>query len=293
MHSSMKPIVQRGYVEVFRLLWRRKWGIFGFVGAVIVISVFVLASMPNIYRASAVVKPVSPDTGKTSSPLEYLTSLGLSFTSSTKVEDLEVLLKSQDLTTRVFRKYDLWKEVFADEIDKTTGKRKMNLISRLPVGEKQMDVFGDWDAIRAARKALAVRTDTRRGVLTVSFESQDPTLSSRIVKYYLEEAKSRLQEEEFERARINKNFLEDQIAKTIDALTRERLYLLYSQEIEKEMIARNREQFGFRLIDSPKPPDRKIRPQRALTIIVAGLTALLVSSFLAVALETAERETVQ
>ena len=44
------------------------------------------------------------------------------------------------------------------------------------------------------------------------------------MRYYLEEAKSRLQEEAFERAVRNKRFIEDQIGRTVDPLTRDRLY---------------------------------------------------------------------
>ncbi len=49
----------------------------------------------------------------------------------------------------------------------------------------------------------------------------------------------------------NKKFIEEQIGKTVDALNRDQLYSLLGQEVEREMMARNREQFGFRVIDSP------------------------------------------
>lgn len=78
----------------------------------------------------------------------------------------------------------------------------------------------------------------------------------------------------------NKKFIEEQTRKTVDALTRDRLYSLYGQEVEKEMMARNREQFGFRVIDSSRVPDRKSGPQRGLTaILITFLVFLLGSSF--------------
>jgi hypothetical protein len=55
----------------------------------------------------------------------------------------------------------------------------------------------------------------------------------------------------------NKKFIEEQIGKTVDALNRDRLYSLLGQEVEWEMMARNREQFGFRIIDVP--PDLLLR----------------------------------
>jgi LPS O-antigen subunit length determinant protein (WzzB/FepE family) len=96
-------------------------------------------------------------------------------------------------------------------------------------------------------------------------------------QYFLDEAKSRLQEETLDRAIRNKKFIEEQIGKTVDALTRDRLYALYGQEVEREMMARNREQFGFRVIDSPRVPDRKFKPQRAMSAMKATLLAFFLS----------------
>ena len=137
---------------------------------------------------------------------------------------------------------------------------------------------GDWDAIRAV-KSLGVRQQEGRD----SFHLLRIALRGRlreILKYYLEEGKSRLQEEAFERAEKNKKFIEEQIGRTVDALTRDRLYTLYGQEVEREMLARNREQFGFRVIDSARIPDRKAKPQRAKTAVLATILAFPVWAIL-------------
>jgi LPS O-antigen subunit length determinant protein (WzzB/FepE family) len=99
------------------------------------------------------------------------------------------------------------------------------------------------------------------------------------VKYYLDEGKNRLQEEALDRAIKNKKFIEDQIGKTVDTLTRDRLYALYGQEVEREMMARNREQFGFRVIDSPRVPDMKSRPSRGKASIAGACIGFFVSAF--------------
>jgi len=44
--------------------------------------------------------------------------------------------------------------------------------------------------------------------------------------------------------------------------------------VEREMLARNREQFGFKVIDFPQPPDRKTSPQRAKTAVLATILAV-------------------
>ena len=96
------------------------------------------------------------------------------------------------------------------------------------------------------------------------------------MKYYLDEGKSRLQEEALDRAIKNKKFIEEQIGKTVDALNRDRLYSLLGQEVEREMMARNREQFGFRVIDSPRVPDRKFKPKRGLQAFLGMILSFFV-----------------
>jgi uncharacterized protein involved in exopolysaccharide biosynthesis len=118
---------------------------------------------------------------------------------------------------------------------------------------------------------LNVSINKRSGTVSVSFQSFSPEGSASIVKYYIEEGKSRLQEEALERAVKNKKFIEEQIGRTVDALTRDRLYALYGQEVEREMMARNREQFGFRIIDMPRVPDRKAGPARTRSAVAATI----------------------
>jgi len=99
------------------------------------------------------------------------------------------------------------------------------------------------------------------------------------VKYFLDEGKSRLQEEALDRAIRNKKFIEEQTRKTVDALNRDRLYSLLGQEVEREMMARIREKFGFMVVDSPRVPDLKSGSGRARATAAA---ILLFGLFLAI-----------
>jgi uncharacterized protein involved in exopolysaccharide biosynthesis len=257
--------------EYFAILRKNGWKIVLSSLAVGLVTLLVMFRLPNIYQATAVLTP-AVDEKRPNPALGVLASFGVDIGSPTKVEDLETLFKSNDLTVRVFRKYNLWPIVWPDKFDPATGKMKYRWTDRLFGGEKGPRGPGDWDAIREAKERLNVFVNKRTGTVSVSFESPSAEGSANIVKYYLEEGKSRLQEEALDRAVRNKKFIEEQIGKTIDALTRDRLYSLYGQEVEREMMARNREQFGFRVIDEPRVPDRKFKPQRAfVAILAAGL----------------------
>ena len=255
------------YFAILRKVW---WKVALLSLAAGVAMLLYMFTKPDIYRATAVITP-SIDEKKQNPAFGALASFGVTIGGPSSVEDLETLFKSNDLTVRVFRKYNLWPIILADKFDPATGKVKPGWTDRLFGDEKGPKLPGDWDAIRAAKDRLNVSVNRKAGTVAVSFESLSAEGSANIVKYFLEEGKNRLQEEALDRAIKNKKFIEEQIGKTVDALNRDRLYSLLGQEVEREMMARNREQFGFRVMDSPRVPDRKSKPIRELFVLMATL----------------------
>jgi uncharacterized protein involved in exopolysaccharide biosynthesis len=258
--------------ECCRIFWRSKWAIGLFsvgCGAAALLATFFL---PVYYRASAMIRPETTESSKVQGVLGSLVSLGVSLGPS-KIEDLEVVLKSRNLTVRVFENHDLWAAVYPDRYDSATKRIRPEIYERLRGGSSDPRPPGKWDALEAAKAHLAVTTDRRTGTITISFDARTPETAAGIVGLYLDEGKSLLQEEALQRARQNKTFLFGQLQKMVDPILRDRLYATYGVEVEKEMLARNREQFGFALVDAPIPPLRRHSPKRLLTTLLAALTA--------------------
>jgi uncharacterized protein involved in exopolysaccharide biosynthesis len=261
----------RIYVAVLRKAW---WKILLVSLAGGVLTAVVTLQMPNIYTSATIITPAG-DEGKQAPSLGGLATLGIFTGGPSKAEDLETLFNSKDLTVRVFRKYNPWPILLKDKIDPATGRVRSAWTDRLLGRGSETKPPGDWDAIRGVKDRMKVSANKKAGTLSLSFESPSAEGSAEMLKYFLEEGKSRLQEEALERAARNKKFIEEQIGRTVDALTRDRLYTLYGQEVEREMMARNREQFGFRIIDSPRVPDRKSRPMRSRTVAVTAALSFL------------------
>ena len=98
------------YFSILRPHW---WKIIGLSLAVGIVTLLLLFLKPNLYKATAVITPAG-DEGKQNPTLGALASFGVVVGGPTKVEDLEALFKSNDLTVRVFRKYNLWPIVAPD-----------------------------------------------------------------------------------------------------------------------------------------------------------------------------------
>ena len=262
------------YIAIFRKIW---WKVIALSLAAGIVTLAVLFRMPNLYEATAVVTPAAQE-GRQPPAFGALALLGMEVGGPSTVEELDTLFKSNDLTVRVIKKNNLWPIVLGDRFDPATGKMKRHWTDRFLGGKNEPRPPGEWDGIHAAKERLKISMNKKAGTVSVSFESSSPEASASIVNHYLEEGKSRLQEEAFERAVKNKKFIEEQIGRTVDALTRDRLYALYGQEVEREMLARNREQFGFKVIDSARAPDRKSSPQRAKIAAFVTILSMLAAT---------------
>ena len=255
----------REYFAVFRKVW---WKIVLLSLVAGLVTLLVMFQLPKIYQATAVITPAT-DEKKQVPSLGALASFGIEVGGPSKVEDLDTLFKSNDFTVRVFKKYNLWPIVMGNRYDSKTGKLKASWTDRVIRSTSQSKDPEYWDAVRVAKDALKISVDKKAGTLSVSFQSTSPENSPKIVGYYLEEAKNRLQEEALDRSMKNKKFLEAQLGRTVDTLTRDRLYSLLGQEVEREMLAHNREQFGFKIIDAPQIPDRKLKPRGGMGAFLA------------------------
>ena len=265
--------------EYLSILRRNGWKIVLFSLAVGLVTLLVMFLLPNIYQATAVLTPHWRKRGRTP-PWGSLPRSAYDIGSPSKVEDLETLFQSNDLTARVFRKYNLWPIVLPDKFDPGDGEdeasvgRTVYSVARRDRGRPATGTPSE------SRRIACVFPPTRRPARFPSPSNLRPRkVPPNIVKYYLDEGKSRLQEEALDRAVKNKKFIEEQIGKTVDALTRDRLYSLYGQEVEREMMARNREQFGFRVVDSPRVSDRKLKPHRVRTSIASAVISFFVLCF--------------
>jgi len=286
-HFREEDVVDIGaYISIFG---KYCWKILALSLLVGILTFAALFLLPDRYRAKAVIAPSGEEQKNLPSISALASSFGIMLGSPSKVEDLESLFRSNDLTARVFERHNHWAALLGSRYDPATGMKKKGMLDFSGGGEAKPAPPGKWDAVRAVEKRMTVKANLKSGFLTLYFESTSPEESAAILKDYLDEAKGRLQEEALDRAVRNKKFIEEEIRKTADAWTRDRLYSLYAQEMEREMMARNREQFGFRIIDSPWVLDRKTGPRRGLAALVSTFLAVIVIFMWVVAIDRRRR----
>jgi len=273
------------------------------VVATAVLSLF----MKNIYRGEALITPVSTKAGGGSASalaqqfggLAGLAGLNLSSSAGGGVTlpELVNLLNSNIVREKMIQKYNLLPVLFHDDWDaeKKDWKKGMSLnplvwVSKavkwvIPVDskkpQKNEDVPDIQDGLRALEKIVSVQQNIKDNTVAISVDYPDPEMAAKMASYLLETLNDHLTAEAKRVAKTNKEYLEDQIAKNSDPIIRQKIYNLIADQVETTMMAEVKENFAFKVLDPPMVPDQKVKPKRALMVVLSFVVSLFLAVFLA------------
>ncbi|HLA50198.1 MAG TPA: GNVR domain-containing protein, partial [Thermodesulfovibrionia bacterium] len=74
-----------------------------------------------------------------------------------------------------------------------------------------------------------------------------------------------------------------------DPLIRTKIYSLIAQQIETSMMAEVKENFAFKIIDPPRAPDKRIKPNRSRRVMISFMVSLFAGIFIAFLREYIEK----
>lgn len=219
--------------------------------------------MTPIFEATAILAPASQQSNP-SFMSAFASQLGIITPQSPELTEVVALLKSKILQEKVIRKHNLINVFFEpDDLKDKTEDEKI------------------WEALRFFDDNLKVNYKQKDNLIYVSMQFKDPKISADIVNYLIQELKDHMSEEMKRVAITNKKYLESQLNKTMDPFIRAKIYNLIANQIEQTMIAEAKENFSFKVVDPPKPPDKKIKPKRALMAIIAFMSTIMIGIFYA------------
>ena len=230
---------------------------------------------------------------------------GISLTGGQNLTELEQFLKSNAVRGEIIAKKNLLPVLFYKQWDAEKKEWKKSRLAALggaltslvksvmPKDNATSKLEDDgnptlWDGLRSFDEMVDIKNNTKANTLTISFDYPDPKIAARIVRDILETLQDHLRAEKKRNAYANKKYLQEQLVKAADPMVRQKIYALLSQQVETALMAEVKGNI-FKIIDPPKVPDKKIRPKRALMVILAMIMSLFVGVFLAFFLEYLEK----
>lgn len=278
--------------ELFAAIWQGKWIIIAVTFVFAVGSVFYALSLPNIYKAEAILVPASQDqnmrVGGQLGGLAALAGVNLGSTGGNKTVLALEILKSRDFLGRFIEKYDLYVPVMA-----ATGwelKSNTLLIDDSVYNEEK----GEWlRVVKPPRDSkpslletytdfvslLRVSQDNETGVIRLSIEHFSPYLAKEWVDLLIKELNEEMRQRDLIEAKRSIDYLNEQIAKTNLADARVMLFSLIEEQTKTLMLANVREEYVLKTIDPAVVAELKSKPARALicifSVLLGGMLSVL------------------
>ena len=291
--------------ELFGVLWAGKIKIFAITAVFAMISVVYALSVPNQYKATALLAPAQSSGGGLSGALGQLGGLaslaGVSIGGgeSSEAKIAQEIMKSWNFIEGFIKENDLAVEVFAAEgWSKGSNTLKINgddydaeksewLIEDDDTGELRPP--SSWELFKAFSERLAVSEDKKSGLVLVSIEYYSPQIAKQWLDMYVLAVNAHMQKRKVAEVTNNINYLQAQIEKTSIAEMREVFYTIIEEQTKNKMVAEASPEYAFVAVSPSMVPEEKSQPKRALICILGTLLGGMLSVFLVLIMHYARK----
>jgi len=279
--------------ELFGILWAGRIKILAITAVFAITSVFYALSVPDQYKATALLSPAQSSGGGLSGALGQLgglaamagVSLGGGETSEAQVA--QEIMKSWNFIDGFIESNKLAVEVYAAD-GWNKGSNELQIDSDIyDVSKSQWLVEDDdtgglgppssWKLFEKFSEKLAVSEDKKSGLLSVSIEYYSPQIAKQWLDLYVAAINDHMQKRKMAKVTRNIEYLEAQIKKTNIAEMQEVFYTIIEEQIKSKMLAEASPDYAFVAVSPSMVPEEKSQPKRALICILGTLLGGMLS----------------
>jgi LPS O-antigen subunit length determinant protein (WzzB/FepE family) len=274
--------------ELFKAIWKGKWLIITTTFVFAVASVLYALSLPNIYKADALLAPAESSSGgglaKMAGQLGGLAALaGVNLGSGeTSQTDLAVqVMKSRQFVDTFVNKHELLVPLMAVKdwdltnnqlvIDEELYDQNTSKWLREPKGLRGAKPTAQEAFERFSKDIVSVNQDKESGLYTVSVKHYSPYIAQQWVNWLIEDINKVMRERTIAETSQNLAYLNTQLQKTAVADMQSTFYKLIEEQTKSLMLAEVQEEFVFKTVDPAVVPELKDGPKRALICVLGTL----------------------
>lgn len=235
-----------------------------------VVAVVVALQMTPIFRSEVVLVPADASAGKGGvsalaaqfGGLAELTGANLGASGSSEAM---AMLKSNVLKEEFIKDNNLMPILFDDRWDASNKKWKEDDPKKAPTLNRAIELL--------TKSVVSINEDKKTGVITLAVEWKDRTLAAAWANDLVRRGNRAMRDRAIEDAQRSIDFLNQELKKTSVVEIQQAIYRLLEGNYKTVSVASAREQYAFRVVDPAVPADenKRVRPKRALIVIVAAL----------------------
>lgn len=283
--------------ELWNVIWRGKWIIIAMTTVFTIAAAVYALSLPNIYQSKALLAPSEDAQGggmsRMAGQLGGLASLaGISMggaVSDDKVAVAMAVMKSRKFITGFIEKHEILPELMAVE-QWNRGSEELVFDAELYSAEEGVWVRevappkeakpSSWEAYKKFMQILSVSQEEDTGFVTVSVEHQSPYLAKRWVSLLVDNVNDVMKDKDVTEAQRSIEFLQNQLGGVALADMRTVFYQLIEEQTKTIMLAEVRDEYVFSTIDPPVVAEERVKPNRALILVVGTMLGGVLSVLL-------------
>jgi len=291
-------------IELFGVLWAGIKKIIAVTAMFAFLSVMYALSVPNQYKATAILAPAQSDSSGLSGALGQLGGLAslagvnISKGESSEGQIAQEIMQSWSFIEGFILDNDIAVELYAVEgWDKRSNELKIN-DDIYDIDNEQWQIETEtglkgpptsWGLFQAFSGRLSVSEDKDSGLVSVSIEYYSPLIAKQWLDRYVEAINSHMQQRQMVKVTNNINYLQSQIEKTSITEMREVFYAIIEEQMKNKMLAEASPDYAFVAVSPSMVPEKKSQPQRALICIVGTLLGGIFSVLLVLVMHYARK----
>ncbi len=268
--------------ELFATIWRYKIFIALFTAVVTMFTIVITTSKPNIYQSEIQLIPQNEQGGGSLGGLGALAGfagvdIGGSEVSASS--SMSLVLSNYSFNLKLIEKYGL------------TDKLKSQENYVYPFGlEFQIERYDkDIEEVelrfiiyQELQKILSITEDKKSGVITLSAKLEDRFLAKELVDIYLFEITSYLRTLDMKDMDKQIEFYQDELSRTTNIELQQQLSQLLAQLFQKKVLAKASEFYIVKKMSDSEVAyiKDKVGPKRALIVVVAFVTSIILAIFI-------------
>jgi uncharacterized protein involved in exopolysaccharide biosynthesis len=272
--------------ELFSALWAGKITIILTTFVASVIAVAIALSMPNIYRAEALLSPVSSDGGGMNGlankfgGLASLAGVSLGGGGFDKTTMGIEVLKSRTFFADFVGKYPIMVDLMASNGWDSNNNEVLidteiyDVDSQVWIREAKAPRKSKpsvQEAHEEFSKLLSVSQDKESSFTTIAIEHYSPYVAKQWVDWLVQDINNTIRNQEVQQAQRSIDYLLNQIEQTKLAELQMGFFELIQSQTETIMLANASPEYLFKTLDPAVVPELKVKPKRALICVLGAL----------------------
>jgi uncharacterized protein involved in exopolysaccharide biosynthesis len=154
--------------------------------------------------------------------------------------------------------------------------------------DKEIDVDAlTYNMIKQVQKSFSISSDKKTSLISISYSDMDRTYPPKIINAFLEDSSKYLVENNLKNLNNSLKYFQEELSHADEIELRQNLSMLISKLLEKKIMTKSKQYYQCDILTLPYEPyiKDKTKPKRALIVVVAFVTGLILSIFLVFFLE--------